>query len=100
MKDEELREELRKLRIQARNQIIILLFSLILIFLWFTFFSWTSKTRTFSSEAAYHAAEALGLDMNSIIPLTFFIAIIFTIFYIIILKRYSPSLKYKSPESK
>lgn len=100
MKDEELRDELRKLRIQAKSQVIILFLSLVLIFLWFTFFSWTLNTQTFSGEATFHAAKALGMDFRSIVPLTFFVAIIFTVFYIIILKKYSPRIKYKSPETK
>ncbi|MFX0059032.1 MAG: hypothetical protein ACFE85_07105 [Candidatus Hodarchaeota archaeon] len=100
MKDEDLKDELRKLRIQAKNQVIILLLSLILVFLWFTFFSWTLNTPTFSSEATYHAAEALGIDINSLIPITLFIALVFTFFYIIILKKHSPRFKDKSPKIK
>ena len=50
MKDEELKAEFKKLRIQAKNQVIILISSLVFVFLWFTFFSWISNTRTFSSH--------------------------------------------------
>ncbi|MFW9938170.1 MAG: hypothetical protein ACFFA8_07165 [Promethearchaeota archaeon] len=97
MKDEDLKEELRKLRIQAKNQVLILLMSLVLIFLWFTFFSWILDTQTFSSEASYYAAKALGMNINFLIPITFFIAMIFTLFYIIILKKYAPNFKKRSP---
>ncbi|MFX0141738.1 MAG: hypothetical protein ACFFDN_49325, partial [Candidatus Hodarchaeota archaeon] len=90
---EELDKEFKKLRIHARNQVIILIFSLILVFLWFTFFSWILNTQTFSREASYYAAQAVGLEINFIVPITFFFAFIFTVFYILILRKLAPKIK-------
>jgi len=96
MKDEELKEELKKLRIQAKYQVIIMVSSLILVFLWFSYFSWISNQRTFSREAFYQLGKAAGMEVNYIIPITFFLASIFTVLYIIILKKFAPTIKENS----
>jgi len=96
MKDEELKAEFKKLRIQAKNQVIILISSLVFVFLWFTFFSWISNTRTFSSDATYQAAEAIGMEISYLVPIIFFFAIIFTIFYFLILKKFTPKIMENS----
>jgi hypothetical protein len=93
MKDEELKDQFKKLRIQAKNQVIILISSLILVFLWITFFSWILNTQTFSREASYHAAKALGMEISYIVPIMFFFAIIFMLFYFLILKKCAPKIK-------
>lgn len=98
MKDEELKEELKKLRIQAKYQVIIMVSSLILVFLWFSYFSWILNQRTFSREAFHALGKAIGMEVNLIIPMTFFLASIFTILYIILLKKFAPTIKEGSLE--
>jgi ammonia channel protein AmtB len=98
MKNEELEKKYKELRIQAKNQVIILISSLILVFLWFSFFSWITNRRTFSGEAFYHAARALGMEISYVVPLIFLFASVFTIFYIILLKKFSLKIKKKSIE--
>ncbi len=86
MKDEKIREDLKQLRIQARSRVIVLISSLILIFLWFTNISWVVDIATFSSMATQAVARTLGMKTYYIIPVTFIITVLFTIFYIILLK--------------
>lgn len=86
MKDEKIREDLKRLRTQARSRVIVLISSLILIFLWFTNISWVVDIATFSSMAMAAAGRAFGIETYYIIPVTFIITVLFTIFYIILLK--------------
>ncbi|NVM46162.1 MAG: hypothetical protein HWN79_14695 [Candidatus Lokiarchaeota archaeon] len=86
MNDEKIREDLKRLRIQARSRVIMLISSLILIFLWFTNLSWITDQETFSSGAMAAFAHALGMKTYYIIPATFIITVLFTIFYLILLK--------------
>jgi len=86
LNDENIREDLKQLRIQARSRVIMLISSLILIFLWFTNFSWDTDQATFSSRAMAAFARGLGMETYYIIPVTFIITVLFTIFYIILLK--------------
>ena len=86
MNEEEIREELKQLRTQARSRVIVLISSLILIFLWFTNISWVVDIATFSSMAMSSVASTLGMKTYYIIPVTFIITVLFTIFYIILLK--------------
>ncbi|MHA2007098.1 MAG: hypothetical protein ACXABO_08255 [Promethearchaeota archaeon] len=87
MRDEIIREELKQLRSQARSQVIVLISSLILIFLWFTNISWATKQATFSSKATQAAGEALGMGTSHTISITIVLSVIITIFYVILLKR-------------
>lgn len=93
MKDEKLKEELRKLRIQAKYQVIILISSLFLVFLWFTYLSWILDQETFSRETFRHLGKAVGMEVSYIVPMTFFLAFFFTILYIILLKKFTPIIK-------
>jgi hypothetical protein len=86
LKDEKIREDLKQLRAQARSRVIVLISSLILIFLWFTNISWVVDIATFSSMAMAAVARAFGMKTYYIIPVTFIITVLFTIFYIILLK--------------
>ncbi|MHA1931293.1 MAG: hypothetical protein ACW96X_02070 [Promethearchaeota archaeon] len=87
MKDEKIREDLKQLRTQARSRVIVLISSLILIFLWFTNISWVVDSETFSRGAMAALARGLGMSTTYyIIPVTFIITVLFTIFYIILLK--------------
>ncbi|MFX0029846.1 MAG: hypothetical protein ACFE8B_11590 [Candidatus Hermodarchaeota archaeon] len=86
MKNENLEEELKRFRTQARSRVIVLISSLILIFLWFTDFSWITQHATFSSMALAAAGRSLGMRISHVISVTFIITILFTIFYILLLK--------------
>ena len=86
MKDENLEEELKRFRTQARSRVIVLISSLILIFLWFTDFSWITQQATFSSMALAAAGRSIGMETYQVISVTFIITILFTIFYILLLK--------------
>ena len=86
MKEESIREDLKQLRIQARSRVIVLIASLILIFLWLTNFSWVVDQETFSTGAMAAFARALGMRTYYIIPVTFIVTVLFTIFYIILIK--------------
>ncbi|MFW9773314.1 MAG: hypothetical protein ACFFEO_14250 [Candidatus Thorarchaeota archaeon] len=86
MNDEDLREELKRLRTQGRSRVIVLVASLILIFLWFTNFSWVTGNATFSSAAMAALARYLGMRSFYIIPVTFIITVLYTIFYILLMK--------------
>ncbi len=98
MENDESQKQLKEIRIQSRNQVILLIFSLILVFLWFTNFSWTLHQKTFSIDATETAgnesAKAMGEDSEmgvaAVIPITLVIAIIFTIIYIILLIAFTP----------
>ncbi|MHA2391177.1 MAG: hypothetical protein ACXAEX_04340, partial [Promethearchaeota archaeon] len=86
MNDEIIREDLKKLRTQGRSRVIVLIASLILIFLWFTNFSWATDHMTFSSAALAALARYLGMRTYYIIPVTFIITVLYTIFYILLMK--------------
>ncbi|MFX1488300.1 MAG: hypothetical protein ACFFBI_04075 [Promethearchaeota archaeon] len=86
MKDEYLDKDLKRFRTQSRSRVIVLIASLILIFLWFTDFSWITQQVTFSSAALAAAGHALGMSTHLVISVTFIITILYTIFYILLLK--------------
>ncbi|MFX1281906.1 MAG: hypothetical protein ACFFA3_21335, partial [Promethearchaeota archaeon] len=73
MKNENLKDDLKKFRTQARSRVIVLISSLILIFLWFTDFSWITQNRTFSSMALAAAGSTLGMETYHVISVTFII---------------------------
>jgi hypothetical protein len=86
LNEDSIRENLKQLRIQARSRVIVLIASLILIFLWFTNFSWVVDHETFSTGAMAAVARALGMRTYYVIPVTFIVTVLFTIFYIILIK--------------
>ena len=92
MENKELQEKLKEIRVQAKTQVILLISSLFLIFLWFTYFSWSLNQKTFSAEATESVADAVKVSSSNMVPITFIIAILFTIFYLILMKMFTPTL--------
>jgi hypothetical protein len=98
LKDEGIEEDLQQLRVQARSKAIVLIASLILIFLWFTDISWVTAHETFSTQAMAAFSRAIGMGSSYyIIPITFIVTILYTLFYIILIKvLVSSSLKSRT----
>ena len=91
-------KELKKIRTQAKAQVIIMVSSLILIFSWFSMFSWLFKQDTFSYQAFYEVgrfAAPLASDFNLVIPIIFLSTIAVTLIYIFILITFAPKLKHQ-----
>lgn len=87
----EIEEELKKIRRQGKAQVIIMVSSLVLVFLWFSCLAWLFEQETFSQEAfEYFGQGALG--SSGLIILIFGITVIFTFIYVYILKKLAPSM--------
>ena len=85
-------EKLERIRKQGKAQIIILVASLGLVFLWFTFLSWVFGDNTFGQEAFVWFYSFGSFDLSFMIMMTFIITMLFTYTYFLILKRYLPLL--------
>lgn len=84
----EIEREIHKIRTQGRAQIIILVSSLVLVFLWFTTLSWVFDQPTFGQEAfEYMAGE--DFSVSFLVIISFNIALLFTIAYIYILRKFT-----------
>lgn len=88
--DSDIEEKLKKIRKQGRSQIIIMISSLLLVFLWFSAFSWVLDQPTFGQEVFHYMMS--GFSPTYAIILIFIISMLFTIFYIYLIKRLAPSL--------
>ena len=88
----EIQEELKRIRKQGKAQIIIMVSSLVLVFLWFTCLSWLFGVDTFGQEAFEYFGMLGSFSLSFIIILAFAITVYFTLFYIYILKRFLPYL--------
>ena len=89
--DPEIEQEIRRIRKQGRAQVIILVSTLLLVFLWFTSFSWIFDQQTFGQEAMYSVMGEF-FSVQFLIILTFMIASFFTIVYIYILRKFVHSM--------
>ena len=86
MKDEVFIEDVIRFRKEVRFKVIVLISTLILVFLWFSDIAWIVRIDTFSSLAMEYLGEFLGFRTSHFISITFIITILYTIFYIILLK--------------
>lgn len=96
MNEEFIENELKKIRKEGRSQVIVMISSLILVFLWFSYFSWQLDQETFSQGAIQYMGESSSLSIPLVMNFILIFSIFFTIFYIWLLKRLVPSLVDKS----
>jgi len=88
MKNESvLEEEVRRIRTQGKAQIIIMISSLVLVFLWFTILSWLLKQRTFSQETIEYVGQHAGFNSSFLIIFTVIITAFFTVVYIYLIRH-------------
>jgi hypothetical protein len=82
-----LEEEVKRIRIQGRAQIIIMISSLIFIFLWFTLFSSLFNQSTFSQETFEYFGELAGFSSSFLIIFIAMITAGFTVVYIYLIRH-------------
>ena len=92
--------EFKDLRRQARNQVLVMMSSLILVFLWFTLFSLNFRQETFSADATETATEAAQVPAWSYLPMMFLVSVVFTLCYVLTLRHFISESARESGGSK
>ncbi len=83
--DKQVEKELRQLRTQGKVEVIILVSSLVLIFLWMSFLSISFELPTFSGDVYRAASNTMGMPAAMTLNFSLLFAILFTCFFCLLL---------------